>query len=513
MSSRAWFTFDVIVTFTLFSNEHCIHFFNYVQQLRRNLKKSQKTMFKTRVLKIFDCLKSLIIKIHVQSEVFNLLRVLKKINYMHRNLIEIIFFLSILKSDSASQKEELSATMKIFAKNLNVMIKHCNKNVIKCLQSRTIIQIVAKTNTIIDRMKNEFREIANVSNISSMNRILIFLHLRNENIKFFVRKKKNVMFLCQHFQWIRLYDVEIRMQLRIFEILMHSIKINIFVLHDDRNMTIVIETLNDANTTRIFELTMKEIVFMKWLKKIVLDENEQISVMLKFIFVETINAIIKRHFVWNDEIHICERFFCNCKIKQCYNCWRYDHIENQCLSISKCDQCDKSKHSKSVCQMFIIRTKCAICEKSHDARNKNCRIRQQKMKKTKSTKIDEISFFFVKQTQTSIRFVVTFCSSFFEAHFSLSNMKRKELLASQNDFQNDSQNDFQNRISFLKSTSSKSTSRSTSKSVMCFLAVIFVVVVVFAVAFVFAVALVFTQYSMIFLMISSTQLNWQTIMT
>jgi hypothetical protein len=106
-----------------------------------------------------------------------------------------------------------------------------------------------------------------------------------------------VMFLCQHSQWIKLYDVEIKMQLKIFEILMHSVRISIFVFHDDRNMTIVIETLIDANTTRISKLTIKEIVFMRWLKKVVLDEDEQINVMLKFIFVETINAVIQRHLV------------------------------------------------------------------------------------------------------------------------------------------------------------------------------------------------------------------------
>ncbi len=145
----------MIVTFTLFSNEHCIHLLNHVRQLRRNLKKSQKTMLKTRVLKIFDCLKSLIIKLHVQSKIFDLQRVLKEINHMHRDLTEIILFLSIFKSDSASQKEELTTTMRIFAKNLSVMIKHCNKNVIKRLKSRTFIQIVAKTNTTIDRMKKK----------------------------------------------------------------------------------------------------------------------------------------------------------------------------------------------------------------------------------------------------------------------------------------------------------------------------------------------------------------------
>jgi ribosome biogenesis GTPase A len=112
-------------------------------------------MLKTRVLKIFDCLKSLIIKLHVQSKIFDLQRVLKKINHMHRDLTEIILSLSIFKSDSANQKEELTATMKIFAKNLNVMIKHCNKNIIKRLKNKTFIQIVAKTNTTIDRMKKE----------------------------------------------------------------------------------------------------------------------------------------------------------------------------------------------------------------------------------------------------------------------------------------------------------------------------------------------------------------------
>ncbi len=44
---------------------------------------------------------------------------------------------------------------------------------------------------------------------------------------------------------------------------MYLIKINIFVFNDDRNMTIVIKTLIDANTIKIFELTAKKIVFMK----------------------------------------------------------------------------------------------------------------------------------------------------------------------------------------------------------------------------------------------------------
>ncbi len=158
-------------------------------------------MFKTRVLKIFDCLKSLTIKLHVQSEIFDLQRVLREINYIHRNLTKIIFSLSILKSDSTCQKKEQIETMSASANDLSVIVKHCNKDAVERLKNRTVIQIVAKTNTIIDRMKNELRitDVLILSN-SVKDRIMIFQHLRSENLKLFVRKKKNVRFLCQHSQ-------------------------------------------------------------------------------------------------------------------------------------------------------------------------------------------------------------------------------------------------------------------------------------------------------------------------
>ncbi len=165
--------------------------------------------------------------------------------------------------------------------------------------------------------------------------------------------------------------------------------------------------------------------------------------------------------------------------------------------------------------MFIIKAKCAVCEESHDVRNKHCRTRQQKMKKTKSTKIDDISFFSVKQT--SIRFVVLFCSQSLEIHFSLNSVKRDEYLASQNDSQNDSQE----KISRLESTSSESISESTSsesisestssRSALYSFVVVFVVVLVvafdFAVLFIITFVDVFIQHLMISFLISSTHLN------
>jgi hypothetical protein len=52
-------------------------------------------MLKTRASKIFDCLKSLIIKIYVQLKIFDLQRVSRKVTYMHRDLTKKIFFIDL----------------------------------------------------------------------------------------------------------------------------------------------------------------------------------------------------------------------------------------------------------------------------------------------------------------------------------------------------------------------------------------------------------------------------------
>ncbi len=173
--------------------------------------------------------------------------------------------------------------------------------------------------------------------------------------------------------------------------------------------------------------------------------------------------------------------------------------------------------------MFIIKTKCAICKKFHEARSKNHRTRQQKMKKTKSTKVDDTSFYFVKQT--SIKLVVMLCFQLLETHFSLSSVARNEYRVSQNDFQKWISIGF---IDFrlLESTSSKSASSesmssksssqelTSSESILCFAVVIIAVflAVAFAVILAFTFVDVFVQHFMIFSMTSSTHLKWQTMM-
>ncbi len=168
--------------------------------------------------------------------------------------------------------------------------------------------------------------------------------------------------------------------------------------------------------------------------------------------------------------------------------------------------------------MFIIKAKCAICEEFYEVRNKHYRIRQTKTKKTKLTRIDDISFFLVKQTSIKLVMLIVQIS---KIYLSFNNVERNEHFTFQNDFQKWIflvliSSRFAESAS-LKSTSSRSKSiksksafsKSTSfASNFCLLVV--ALVVVFVVVFVvISIAIAFVQH----FINSSVYSNWQTMMT
>jgi hypothetical protein len=161
---------------------------------------------------------------------------------------------------------------------------------------------------------------------------------------------------------------------------MYSIRIKNVNFKNSKNNSQTIEIFITTNVIQISKLFTNEIVYMKWIEKIRLEKNKQINVVLKFIFFETINAIIRRSFVWDNETHVCEQLIRNCKIKQCFNCWVYDHIEIQCFLIIKFRKRAKSKHVESNCSTLSIKAKCEICENSHHAQSDLCSHRKRKKK-------------------------------------------------------------------------------------------------------------------------------------
>ena len=92
--------------------------------------------------------------------------------------------------------------------------------------------------------------------------------------------------------------------------------------------------------------------------------------------------------MWHLKHHSCFKFYHNMKIKQCFNCFFYEHIEIQCFSHTiKCERCADLNHNWKNCLMFKLKTKCISCENVHNSVNKNCIIKRKKMKKQRKTTI------------------------------------------------------------------------------------------------------------------------------
>jgi hypothetical protein len=69
----------------------------------------------------------------------------------------------------------------------------------------------------------------------------------------------------------------------------------------------------------------------------------------------------------NDYFHrVCEYFEKKCRIKQCFWCQKYNHVNKVCRNDEKCDFC-ACEHFSFECRTFNEHRKCANCVDKHSA--------------------------------------------------------------------------------------------------------------------------------------------------
>jgi hypothetical protein len=88
------------------------------------------------------------------------------------------------------------------------------------------------------------------------------------------------------------------------------------------------------------------------------------SLIVKIYNAEQINRLIKNESLHEYSQISCELFVNNCRIKQCFNCQRYDHIDKICRYERRCLICVEL-HNDSTCKIFVDKKKCVNCEDNH----------------------------------------------------------------------------------------------------------------------------------------------------
>jgi hypothetical protein len=87
---------------------------------------------------------------------------------------------------------------------------------------------------------------------------------------------------------------------------------------------------------------------------------------------------------------IAERYFPQCRIKQCFKCQAYGHKANVCTRKAKCGKCAQ-EHETRECQTETIQ--CANCKGAHCAWVRECPVRQQKREQGEALR-NELSDFY-----------------------------------------------------------------------------------------------------------------------
>ena len=89
------------------------------------------------------------------------------------------------------------------------------------------------------------------------------------------------------------------------------------------------------------------------------------SLIIETEFSEKINRIIIEKILKEKNKKNAIIFSRKSKIIQCFNCYKYDHIEKMCKNLTKCDHCVKS-HETNRCNKDEIKIthKCINCEQT-----------------------------------------------------------------------------------------------------------------------------------------------------
>ncbi len=202
--------------------------------------------------------------------------------------------------------------------------------------------------------------------------VLTIKRLFSENIKILTRSTKTKQRLKRNKTLLKNVASTTSLSRRIFEVMIHDVKMTSI---NTQNQQTAIKHIVRQNASMHLNLKITRVIWSKRAK--IISSKKYFSLIMKVYSAATINRLIKEKLLDEYSHRTCEYFDKNCRLKQCFNCQRYDHIEKSCKYERRCAACANS-HNDSTCTTSIERRKCINCDENHSVWSFQCKIRIEK---------------------------------------------------------------------------------------------------------------------------------------